>query len=459
MAVTYAWRLDSDKYAYIVPPYTLQSVSSGTSLDYGFLSKSPLNGYALRNVAESAESMFGKNLSAYTNAFAAMKTKIDLASTDVYTQTLTGGTEEVFSGWTILQNADFLSADVYYNVDSTDCADLRGVGIKGTRYLGAFPSLNGGVDLQNLTFDTTIRAGMQGYTDVYGIYLTDNIEENGEVRDTTNAPEYMFVIRNGEKGERGEQGPVVDVSDSAVTQNLVTKNEFNNLQSQVAYKTDLDGINNTLEQLTRHYNTISLDNVNTLMVMVSNLQNQISRLQDYIFNINIEVNNNSGGGDNPIVPGGNVEIVPLGRIGDDYNDYEPESGNVANIEGWETEIRDIASKKFHLLGYLEDSNLGDDYEPIGDDGYRKNFTAKRLYSLPNIAVSLTGITFGVDYAMHVEVPSGDTIVQNIQVNNIKVNEKGYAPNGLYHMDLPEGEGFVEFDEFNEESDFKEPKQN
>ena len=351
MAVTYAWRLDSDKYAYIVPPYTLQSVSSGTSLDYGFLSKSPLNGYALRNVAESAESMFGKNLSAYTNAFAAMKTKIDLASTDVYTQTLTGGTEEVFSGWTILQNADFLSADVYYNVDSTDCADLRGVGIKGTRYLGAFPSLNGGVDLQNLTFDTTLRAGMQGYTDVYGIYLTDNIEENGEVRDTTNAPEYMFVIRNGEKGEKGEQGPVVDVSDTAVTKNLVTKDEFNDLQEDVAYKTDLQGINNALDQLTQHYNTISLDNVNSLMVMVSNLQSQISRLQDYIFNINIEVNNNSGGGDNPIVPGGNVEIVPLGRIGD-YNDYEPESGNVANIEGWEAEIRDIASKKFHLLGYI-----------------------------------------------------------------------------------------------------------
>jgi hypothetical protein len=102
-----------------------------------------------------------------------------------------------------------LSADIYFNVDAAQCADLRGVGIKGTKYLGSIPKTTYvtnnsitqeeiiGVELDDMAYlpagtshvvtgltsngeittkQTTIQPGIPGYVDVYGIYLTDNIE-------------------------------------------------------------------------------------------------------------------------------------------------------------------------------------------------------------------------------------------------------------------------------------------
>lgn len=456
MAVTYAWRLDSDKYAYILPPYPLKE--AGVSSTYGFLSKSPLTGYALRNVAESAETQFGKDseggLNAYTTAFTIMEAKIKAAASSGYTQTLEGGTEEVFSGWGNLQNADLLSADVYYNVDSTNCADLRGVGIKGTRYLGSFPSSLNGVNIDNITYEAGGTAGKMGYTDVYGIYLTDNIEDNGTVTGTTNTPEYMFVIRNGEKGEKGDTGPAINIKDSGVTEALVTKDEFNDLTKNVAYKTEIENINKTLGDLVTAYTeSISLDNINSLQVMVSRLQQQMASMQEYIFSLKVTLENayddsngNSGGGTA-------ITAVPLGIVKDldgneIHNDYEFTGTTVedGNIEGWERNMRDISSKKFHLLGYLEEDN---NYLTSNGRGYRNNVILDKLYILPNIGVSLTGITFGVEseYTMNVDI-QGD-----VSMNNMSVDNKAYASSGFYQSTPPKEFGTVENVE---QDDFKEP---
>lgn len=199
MAVTYAWRLDSDKFAYIVSP-------SGVN---GYVSEVQLTGSDLKRVAETAENRFGNGgsygLSGYTQAFIEMERKIA-------------------TKWPNLEYADMLSADMYYNVDAQNCADLRGVGIKGTMYLGSLPNPeDGGIEPTNVSYyasgasvnNVTILPGLPGYTDIYGIYLTDQIEnENDVVSAATSAPEYMFVVRNGKDGadgtENGEGGELIE---------------------------------------------------------------------------------------------------------------------------------------------------------------------------------------------------------------------------------------------------------
>lgn len=485
MAVTYAWRLDSDKYAYILPPYSL-GVGTDVSGVYGFLSKSPLTGYALRNVAEAAETQFGKDsdggLSAYTTAFAMMEAKINLAASDEYKQILSGGTEEIFSGWTSLQNADLLSADVYYNVDSTDCADLRGVGIKGTRYLGSITGQTyagggmniltvGGTDLSNMayiaggteikiigggsTYNTVVRPGMAGFTDVYGIYLTDNLEEDGEIRDTTKTPEYMFVIRNGMNGPQGEKGDPLLINDSAVTETLVNKEEFTQLEDEVSsYSGQINQLNENVRILTDYYNTLSLDNINNLMVAVSRLKEQMDALMDYVSNINVRFNDiYDDGGENG---GTSIQAIPLGIVKDAggnpvHNDYTftGDTASDGNIdEAWSDELSKIKSKKFHLLGYLED----DEKYLISDDGYRNPITMDKLYILPNIGVSLTGITFGVEHSMHVEI-SGDTTMQKLSATNADFQNEVYSENGFYQTKY---DGTITKVDTLTTDDFKEP---
>ena len=431
MAVTYAWRLDSNKFAYIVPPYDL--TGNTVSNEYGFLSETPLTDYFLRAVSTTAESKFGKNgtqgLSGYTEAFAAMEQKIaEAATTSGHTQTGKDVPKiETFSGWTGMENADLLSADVYYNVDSEDCADLRGVGIKGTRYLGAFPSINSGVDPEDIMFNTTLGAGMEGYTDVYGIYLTDDDS-------TSSAPEYMFVVRNGEKGEKGEKGDPLLLEDSAVTETLVSKAEFADFSTRVStLESDIVDVNNTMASLTNAYKTISLDNVNNLTVMVSNLQRQINRLEQYLFGFDIPESsngNNTDNGDIPLGGGGQIDIVPLGIVSGDNgvicNDYtvSATTNTQAKIEGWGGNDA-VKDKKFHLLGYLEDDSV---YLKTDEYGYRFLPTVNRLYALPNIMVSLSGVTIG-------GIDSGTTT--NVVINggvdvstNIRADGKIWGAAGL-----------------------------
>lgn len=499
MAVTYAWRLDSNKFAYIVPPYDL--TGNTVSNEYGFLSDTPLTDYFLRAVATTAESKFGKNgvqgLSGYTAAFAAMEQKIaEAATANGHTQQGKDiPTPQTFSGWTGMEHADLLSADVYYNVDSEDCADLRGVGIKGTRYLGSIrgdAATDGSIssaNLENMTYipsgssattytwvlnRTTneweksivdvpvVQPGIPGFVDVYGIYLTDNLEGDETVETTNQTPEYMFVIRNGGYGPQGPQGDPL-VIDGEIEASLTTKAEFNALSSEVStLKTAVSAVTNNMETLTQYYNTISLDNINNLIVMVSNLQKQLSRLEQYLFGFELpDVTTDTDDGGLPGGGTGKIQIVPLGLVSGDsvsngYNDYEGDTySSGAMIEGWGEED-DVKTKQFHLLGYLEDSAENDEYLKTDGDGNRKMPTITRLYSLPNVKVSLTGITFGnadgSDKNMDVKV-NGNVLSSGIvwgegglgtpaQINaqtvvassNVISKDKMYAKNGFYQED-------------------------
>lgn len=499
MAVTYAWRLDSDKYAYILPPYPLDGNSTSISGTYGFLSKSPLNGYALRNVAEAAEEQFGKSnengLSNYTEAFMIMESKIDLASTDEYVQKFTDGDEEIFSGWTNMQYADLLSADVYYDVDSTNCADLRGVGIKGTRYLGSITGQTyadgtltttaiGGVNIENMAYissgseitftsaftvngiassitaTTIVQPGMAGFTDVYGIYLTDNlVDDNGDVTVPLNTPEYMFVIRNGMNGPQGPQGEAFSIEDTAVTATLVTKSELSTVTSVVSEHSELiDTMEDNIIRLTNYYNTISLNNINSLMVKTSRLEQQMATMKEYLFGLNVtmeamydDINGGSEGG------GTTLTAIPLGKVKDSLreevvlDDYDNTSDTVDYgkiSDEWDGEMDKIKSKKFHLLGYLEnDTNYLTD-----EDGYRKPVTLDKLYILPNIGVSLTGITFGIEERMHVNI-NGDATSRAISTENVSVENKVCAKTGFYQQEY---DGNIAKVDDVKPDDFKEP---
>ena len=186
MAVTYAWRLDSNKFAYIVPPENLSG--DEISNKYGYLSKQPLSGNSLKKVADTAQEYFGGDggKADYLTAFGKMEKKIRKAcSDDGYMQA-----GELIKWDSDLEYADLLSADMYYNVDAQNCADLRGVGIKGTMYLGSLPNPeDGGIEPTNVSYyasgasinNVTILPGLPGYTDIYGIYLTDQIENENSV--------------------------------------------------------------------------------------------------------------------------------------------------------------------------------------------------------------------------------------------------------------------------------------
>ena len=152
MAVTYAWRLDTNKYAYLVPPVPFEDIvendeDSGFSNEewyaYGFLSNTPLTDYFMRNVGTTAENTFGQtedgdsNLSLYERAFEVMLAKVKKASENKYWQRLNGDDDDELVDWRGMSGVDLLSADVYYNIDAKECADLRGVGIKSIQFLGS----------------------------------------------------------------------------------------------------------------------------------------------------------------------------------------------------------------------------------------------------------------------------------------------------------------------------------
>jgi hypothetical protein len=75
MAVTYAWRLDANKYAYLIDP-----TATGDTIEYGYASNAPLNGTQLATVAETCNNLFGEGgslgFTGYTEAYNAMIEKI-----------------------------------------------------------------------------------------------------------------------------------------------------------------------------------------------------------------------------------------------------------------------------------------------------------------------------------------------------------------------------------------------
>ena len=178
MAVTYAWRLDANKYAYLIDPTV-----TGNTIEYGYVDEAPLNGIQLASVAQTCNTLFGEGgtlgFTGYTEAYNAMIEKI---------------TDE----WGNAQFYDLLSADVYYNVDASQCADLKGVGIRGIRYLGASTAY----DPENPFWDPSIKqtntTELAGKFSIYGIYMDDQDYEWDD--GSTLTPERIFAVYNGKNG-------------------------------------------------------------------------------------------------------------------------------------------------------------------------------------------------------------------------------------------------------------------
>ena len=177
MAITYAWRLDANKYAYILGPNN----------EKGYASNNPLSGDQLASVAKTANERFGEEVksgfTAYVEAFNAMKTAIKTQWPD----------ENV-------ENYDLLSADVYYNVDASTCADLRGVGIRGIRYLGTCDRDKWDPDKPswNPQAKPSAWSQIQGKFSVYGIYMEDQYDDDGKLSDNP-TPENIFAVYNFQK--------------------------------------------------------------------------------------------------------------------------------------------------------------------------------------------------------------------------------------------------------------------
>lgn len=307
MAVTYAWRLDSDKFAYIVPPENL----SGDAISniYGYLSKQPLSGNSLKKVADTAQERFGRDggKAEYLTAFTKMEEKIRKAcSNEGYRQA-----GELIKWDSDLEYADMLSADMYYSVDAQNCADLRGVGIKGTMYLGSLPNPeDGGIEPTNVSYyasgarvnNITILPGLPGYTDIYGIYLTDQIEnENDAVEAATSAPEYMFVVRNGKDGAQGERGEKGEsgANGEDVTELIQTVTE---LSGSVA---TLSGSVTSLETAVEAFDS------DTWKSIISRLNTFDEKLAEIERRLTAIEGNGVGGGGGGSTGGGSITIKPL----------------------------------------------------------------------------------------------------------------------------------------------------
>ena len=259
MAVTYAWRLDADKYAYIVSPKG----------EYGYVSESPLASTDLNTVALTAAQLFGENgkqgISGYNEAYKAMLEKIS-------------------KQWDGLQYADILSADVYYNVDAADCADLRGVGVKAIRYLGACDANKW--DPVNPSWNPSIEqydcGNIQGKFSVYGIYMEDQ-----EI--TSNAtPENIFAVYNGANGENADGSASTATLEAQLNSEIKRSKEADkshNEQLQALQKKvdDLDSLGSAsgVQALSARVAALETENA-TLNGKISTLEGEIKKLREAI---------------------------------------------------------------------------------------------------------------------------------------------------------------------------------
>ena len=294
MAVTYAWRLDANKYAYLIDP-----TATGDTIEYGYASNAPLNGTQLATVAETCNNLFGDakgtlGFSGYTTAFNAMITKIN-------EKWQTSGVEFY----------DLLSADVYYNVDASYCADLRGVGIQGIRYLGASTEYNPTNPSWNPSIQQTDTTNLAGKFSLYGIYMDDQDND-----DTTNlSPERIFAVYNGRNGTDMNGNFGTDVLQEMI-------------EAEIARSTTADTDHETkIAELRRDVNVLSglsggdlsglMTTINSLIERVVVLENAKTDLEEQINDLKSELeaikdpSSGSGGVDNPS-SGSNITI-------EDYN--------------------------------------------------------------------------------------------------------------------------------------------
>ncbi len=269
MAITYAWRLDANKYAYILGPNN----------EKGYASNNPLSGDQLASVAKTANERFGEGatngFTAYVEAFNAMKTAI----------------AKKWSNENV-ENYDLLSADVYYNVDASTCADLRGVGIRGIHYLGVcdknswnpvYPSWNPNVEQYNTT-------EIAGKFSVYGIYMEDQYDDDGNLsKDPT--PENIFAVYNGADGtdSKGNFGTdkLQEMIEAERVRSTTADNEHNaaitNLNKRVDGLSGIGDINlSTLIPQIEELSKICLSGDTSLLSRVQVLENQVAELIEFM---------------------------------------------------------------------------------------------------------------------------------------------------------------------------------
>lgn len=465
MAVTYSWRIDTDKYAYIVPPLELITATTGTTgtlnedwKKYGYLTNAPLTDYFARFVAEKAEQLFGQDkgsdgLMEYQKAFKVVESKISAASKDAYTyrQRLSGqSTVDELRWWNLGESYDMLSADVYFNVDAAQCADLRGVGIKGTKYLGSIPKTTYvtndsitqeeiiGVELDDMAYlpagtahvvtgltsngeittkQTTIQPGIPGYVDVYGIYLTDNITDKDGNEIGKQTPEYMFVIRNGKDGARGNAGS--DGSDGENTG--VSRSEFNKLQAQVNnLQTTVNNLLNSIGSVVDLWNDITTNGgLSGILETISKLNGDYNELRDAVTEY---YPTNGGGSDDPDTggTGGGSTKVQIQYL---YRNGEIPTGTTINDELEENgdwgETGYNIKDPIYLLGYIPT-----------DPGDNSAVKASKLIALPYISVSEGQI----DFKTNVRVGGKLLTTGDFQSKSIIYGEKGFYQDDGFSLD-------------------------
>lgn len=266
MAITYAWRIDSNKFSYIISP-------DSTSEDaYGYVSRTPLIGEKLLDVKRNAEFEF--------------ETKTDGAVN--YLKAFNKMVSNIKAEWG-LDEIDLLSADVYYNVDASECADLRGVGIKGIRYLGAATEVddngkpiafspNVSLTLTNSDGVVIPNPMIGGKFSVYGIYMEDQYDKDGNLKADI-SPENMFLVYNGANGAQGEGGE--DISKSLET---YVNERIADVQTDILdVKDDISDLNKKIELVSDFATFQSVINtIQELQTTISGLTNSNQELLDRI---------------------------------------------------------------------------------------------------------------------------------------------------------------------------------
>lgn len=323
MAVTYAWRLDANKYAYLVGPNN----------EVGYVSTTPLNGTQLATVAKTCNERFGETsgsegFSEYKLAFETM-------------------VENIKDEWGNAQFYDLLSADVYYNVDSSYCADLRGVGIRGIHYLGASEAYDPKNPSWNPSIKQTDTTKLAGKFSLYGIYMDDQ-----EGDETTNlSPERIFAVYNGADGEgfKGDfdTGTLQEMIEAEKETRAAVDSEqgaaIAQLRSDVDALTGLQGgdLSSLMSTITSLQNRIlELENAKTI------LEEQISDLETELEAIKDKSSGDAGVDKPPTTEGGTVDFgeydgtaVSLVGVGE---------GNVLyKLDRAVYEIGDIKAKGFY----------------------------------------------------------------------------------------------------------------
>lgn len=281
MAITYAWRIDSELFAYIVPPE-----SKTDEQGYGYISETPLIGEDLLSVKNQAEWEFGPDtVDGSINYLRAFNEMVGKLKGDPW----------------YLDNIDLLSADVYYNVDASECADLRGVGIKGIRYIGAATEVDGNgkpiAFSPNVPLTITNEDGIVipnpmigGKFSVYGIYMEDQYDKDGNIK-TNVSPENLFLVYNGANGAQGEGGEniydsletyvnerIADVQDEIIGIN----EDIIDLNNKIELVSDFATFENVIYTLQALQATISgLTSANEeLFERIEELENELEAIKD-----------------------------------------------------------------------------------------------------------------------------------------------------------------------------------